>query len=553
LQYKKGGDHVKKSVWILAVLLTAALTVAACGGGKTTEQPPGQPEQPGASEPGSPAADKHLIVAVDPDYESFDPALAYEVYAQLILHSCYDTLFEFDTTLDNLAMAAAATYTVSDDGREYTFQLRQDMVFASGNPLTSADVKWSFERSINMQGNGAFMADDIVGLETPDDYTFTVKLGNPDPSFPTKLTYNVFSVVDRQVAMQHGATNAADAASSDSAKTWFDGNSAGSGPYCIESYTPKVEVVLVKNTNYWGEQPYYDKITVKTIPDANTQVMMLQRGDIDIAINVDPEQAKTLVNVPGLTVKNAQALTMSFLLMNRDPAVGGPVADPKVQKAIRLALDYKGIQTIAGPGMTTPLAPFPVGLYGSLPSRDISNYQNVEAAQALMAEAGYAAGFSTDFYVPTTIVSGVELLMMAQKIQNDLKAIGINTNIIPEDVLISLETYRTGQQSLGLWYWNPDYPDNNSQLAFLPGQKVGLRANWSAEMYPELAALADKAAVETDVAERAKLFAEIQNMMSEESAFTCLLQHTSPYAVKDTLKGAEYISQYTFILKDISE
>jgi peptide/nickel transport system substrate-binding protein len=310
---------------------------------------------------------------------------------------------------------------------------------------------------------------------------------------------------------------------------------------------------MVKNTNYWGEAPYYDKITVKSIPDATTQVMMLQRGDIDIAINVDPEQAKTLVNTPGITVKNAQSLTMSFLLMNRDPAVGGPVANPKVQKAIRLALDYQGIQAIAGPGMTTPVAPFPAGLYGSLPSRNVSGFQNVEAAKALMAEAGFAGGFTTDFYVPTTTVSGVELLLLAQKIQNDLKAIGISTNIIPEDVLISLETYRTGKQSLGLWYWNPDYPDNNSQLAFLPGQKVGLRANWSADMYPELAALADKAAVETDVAQRASLFAQIQNMMSEESAFTCLLQHTSPYAVKDTLKNADYLSQYTFDLKTIYE
>jgi peptide/nickel transport system substrate-binding protein len=546
---------MKKSILILVLLLFAVLALTACGS-KTTTAPPadssGAPAQPGGAPP-TPAADKQLIIAVDPDYESFDPALAYEVYAQLVLHSCYNTLLEFDGGLDNLVAAAAASYNVSDDGKTYTFDIRKDLVFASGNPVTAADAKWSFERSINLKGNGAFMADDIVSLETPDEYTFVIKLGNPDPSFPAKLTYNVFSLIDSKVAIENGATNAENAGVTDTAKTWFDGNSAGSGPYRIESYTPKVEVVMVKNVNYWGAAPYYDKITVKSIPDSSTQVMMLQKGDIDIAINVDVEQAKTLVNVPGLTVKDAQSLTMSFLLMNRDPAVGGPVADPQVQKAIRLALDYRSIQAIAGPGMTTPVAPFPAGLYGSLPSRDVSNFQDVEKAKGLMAEAGYADGFTTDFYVPTSIVSGVELLMLAQKIQNDLKAIGINTNIIPEDVLISLETYRTGQQSLGLWYWNPDYPDNNSQLAFLPGQKVGLRANWTAEMYPQLAALADKAAVETDEAERAKLFAEIQNMMSEESAFTCLLQHTSPYAIKSSLKNADYLGQYIFDLKKISE
>ena len=540
---------MKKLSLLLALVLLMTMFVSACNNGDKdgSANSPGQPSQ------GSSANEKHLIIAVDPDYESFDPAIAYEVYAHLVLHSCYNTLFEFEKTLDNMVLASGTEYSVSDDGLVYTFKLREDMVFASGNPVTSADVKWSFERSINLKGNGAFMTDDIVALEAPDDYTFIVKLGNPDPSFPTKLTYNIFCIVDSQVAMQHGATNAEDAATTDTAKTWFDSNSAGSGPYCIDSYTPKVEVVLVKNANYWGQEPFYDKITIKSIPDANTQVMMLQRGDVDIAINVDPEQAKTLVNTPGIAVKNAQSLTMSFLLMNRDPSVGGPIADSRVQRAIRLALDYQGIQTIAGAGMATPLAPFPVGLFGSLPARDVSGFQDVAAAKALMAEAGYADGFTTDFYVPTSIISGVELVTMAQKIQSDLNAIGITTTIIPEDVLISLETYRTGQQSLGLWYWNPDYPDNNSQLAFLPGQKVGLRANWTAEMYPALAALGDRAAVETNVTERGRMFGEIQNMMAEESAFTMLLQHTSPYAVRDTLKNADYIGQYVFILKDIAE
>jgi len=549
---------MKKSILVLALVLLAALALTACGG-STPTPPPADNSGAATSQPAaqtttsSSGGEKQLIVAVDPDYESFDPAIAYEVYGQLVLHACYTNLYEFDKTLDNLVLVAATDAKVSDDGLQYTFTLRKDMVFASGNPVTSADVKWSVERSKNIGGNGAFMEDGITAVETPDDYTVIFKLSAPDPSFPTKLTYNIFSIIDSKEAMQHGATNAADAATTDTAKTWFDSNSAGSGPYCLESYTPKVEVVLVKNTNYWGPEPYYDKITIKSIPDANTQVMMLQRGDIDIALNVDPEQAKTLVNTPGIAVKYAQSLTMSFLLMNRDPAIGGPVADPKVQKAIRLALDYVGIQTIAGPGMVTPMAPFPVGLPGSLPPRDVSHYQDVDAAKALMAEAGYADGFSTDFYVPTSIVSGVDLVTLAQKIQSDLKAIGITTNIIPEDVLVSLETYRTGKQPLGLWYWNPDYPDNNSQLAFLPGQTVGLRANWTADMDPELAALGDKAAVETNAAARDDLFAQIQNMMSEDSAFACLLQHTSPYAVRDTLKGADYISQYNLMFENISE
>lgn len=545
-----------KKTLLLVFLLLLLFAFAACAPAETTPPDGGDatPESEGAegTEEATAGGEKQLIIAVNPDYESFDPAIAYEVYAMLVLHACYDNLFEFQDSLENLALGAAESYEVSEDGMTYTFKLKEGMVFASGNPMTSADVKWSFERGINMKGNGAFMGDGIVSIETPDDLTVVIQLSAPDPSFPTKLSYNVFSIMDSVLATEHGATNAENAAEVDTAKTWLDSNSAGSGPYYIESYTPKVEVVLARNENYYGEAPYYDKISIKTVVDSNTQVMMLQAGDVDIAMNVDPEQAKSLEGVEGIEVKDAQSLTVSFLLMNRDPEVGGPVADPTVQKAIRLALDYPGIQTIAGPGMVTPVAPFPIGLFGSLPAMDVSEYPKTEEALALMEEAGYADGFTVDFYVPTTIVAGVDFSLLSQKIQSDLSTIGIQTNIIPEDVTISLETYRTGKQPLGLWYWNPDYPDNNSQLAFLPGQSVGLRANWTADLNPELAELAIEAASIVDEDAREEAFATIQEMMQEDTPFACLLQHTSQYAIDSSLQGVEYIDRYKFDLKAIS-
>ncbi|MDR1961781.1 MAG: ABC transporter substrate-binding protein, partial [Gracilibacteraceae bacterium] len=531
---------MKKRILFLCLALLIAL-LPACGGGATGG---GTPSGGGENPPGdNPPAEgeKQLIIAVDPDYESFDPAITYEAYGMLILHPCYDNLLEFVGSLENLQPSAAENFETSDDGLTYTFTLRPDVKFASGNPLTSADVKWSIERAIHIGGNAAFMAEGIAGVDTPDDATVVFRLKETDPSFPVKLTYNFFSILDSKTAQEHGATNAEDAATTDTAKTWLDSNSAGSGPYMIDSYTPKVEVVLVRNPNYWGEAPYYDKITVSTVADANAQAMMLQQGDIDIAFNLGSEQISPLAGKEGLTIMDRQTLTASFLLMNRNEEVGGPVANPQVQKAIRLALDYPGIQSIAGVDTATPLAPFPLGLLGSLPPLDPAGYPQIDAAKALMAEAGYADGFAVDFYVPTTNIIGVDFLTMAQKIQNDLAAIGITTTLVPEDIMISLETYRNGQQPLGLWYWNPDYPDNNSQLAFLPDNTVGLRAGWTAEMSPELARLAEQVAAETDDEARVELFGQIQEAMHEDSPFAMLLQHTGQYAMRSGLKDATYI------------
>ncbi|EHQ90813.1 ABC transporter substrate-binding protein [Desulfosporosinus youngiae] len=531
----------KKLRILLAMLTIVLLFTAGCGGSKDA-----------ATKPEATDGNKQLIMALDPDYETFDPGLAYEVYALLVLHPVYDTLMQFEDNLDAPVYGIAESHEVSQDGLSYTFKLREGIKFSGGNPLTAQDVKWSVERSISLKGNGAFLADGIKSIETPDAKTVVFNLKEQDASFLTKLTYNAFGVIDSKVAMEHGATNAADANTSDKAKLWFDTHSAGSGPYVIESYTPKVEVVLARNQNYWGEAPYYDKVVLKAISDPGTQLMMLEKGDIDIAFNLGPEHVKQIQNKAGIEIKKAQAMTLTFLLMNRDPKIGGPIANPDVQKAIRLVLDYQGMQTIAGEGSITPVAPFQVGFLGTLPPRDPKTAQDVEKAKELMKKAGYEKGFKTTLEVATLAVEGMDLPTLAQKIQNDLLQIGIETEIKPSDIMVALDPYRKGTQALSLWYWGPDYPDPNSQLAFLPGSPVGLRANWTAEMNPKLADLGKKAAVEVDKAARIKYLEEIQTMMDEDSAFNVLLQHARHYATRDNIQGTDYIDLYKINLKNVS-
>ncbi|MHB8076048.1 ABC transporter substrate-binding protein [Desulfosporosinus fructosivorans] len=526
---------------LLAMLSLVLLLIAGCGGSKAVDT-----KQPASD------SSKQLIMALDPDYETFDPGLAYEVYGLLVLHPVYDTLMQFEENLDAPKYGVAESHEVSKDGLSYTFKLRKGIVFAGGDALTAQDVKWSVERSINLKGNGAFLTDGITSIETPDANTVVFKLKEQDASFLTKLTYNAFGVIDSKLAIANGATNAPDAATSDKAKLWFDTHSAGSGPYVIESYTPKVEVVLARNKTYWGKAPYYDKVILKSIPDPGTQLMMLQKGDIDIAFNLGPEHVKQLQDKPGIQIKKAQSMTLTFLLMNRDPKIGGPIANPDVQKAIRLVLDYQGMQTIAGEGSVTPVAPFQVGFLGTLPPRDPKTAQNIEKAKELMKKAGYEKGFKTTLEVATLAVEGMNLPTLAQKIQNDLLQIGIETEIKTSDIMVALDPYRKGQQALSLWYWGPDYPDPNTQLAFLPGNSVGLRANWTAQMNPKLAELGKKASVETDKATRTKYLQEIQTMMDEDSAFDVLLQHARHYATRDNIVGTDYIDLYKINLKDVS-
>jgi peptide/nickel transport system substrate-binding protein len=485
-------------------------------------------------------AEKHLIVAINPDFTTFDPALSYEPSSVWVLGATYHGIYETENTIDNLVPRLAESHQISADGLTYTLKLRRDLTFNSGNPVTSADFKWSIERVINLKGNPSIHARGIERVEVPDDYTLVLHLKEVDPAFLVKLANNIFTPLDRKVLEAHGGTNGENAATADTAKEWLDIHSAGTGPYQLQSYTPNVEVVLERNPRYWAKAPYFDKITIKSVPDPNAQAMMLRAGDVDIAFNLGPEQVNDLRNAPNAEIIDGSTSQITFLLLNRDPDIGGPVANPTVQKAIRIAIDYPGIQSLAGPGVVTPPTPFPIGIVGSLPAANVGGYPRTAEAKALLAQAGYPNGFTTKFYVPTSVISGVELVVLAQKIQNDLAAIGITTELVPESVTISLDSYRQGKQPLGLWFWGSDYHDNNSQLVFLPGNTVGLRANWQAASNPDLADLGKTASVEIDNARRLTLFSQIQQALIEDAPYAVLSQSVNRYAIRKGLKGADY-------------
>jgi peptide/nickel transport system substrate-binding protein len=497
-------------------------------------------------------ADSYLIIGIDPDYESFDPALAYEVYAQLVLNAVYNNLVHFDRTLDIPKPDLAKSFEATPDAKTFTFELFENAKFASGNPVTAADVVWSFNRMKNIQGNPAFLADGIDSVEADGDHKVIIKLKEPDGAFLSKLTYSSFAVIDSKVAIQNGAS---DMKAEDTAKLWFDSHGAGSGPYLLESYTPKEQVVLVRNENYWGPVPgSFERIVLRTIPDPGAQLMMLEKGDIDIAFNLGPENIKQLEGKKGIDVLEAQTLVISFLAMNRDKEIGGPVADPIVEKAMRLAIDYRGIQEIGGKGSVTPVSIIQSGFLGALPPLDPERAQNAEKAKELLKQAGYGDGFKTSLNVPTISVEGIDLLTVAQKIQEDMRAIGIGVDIQPAEMTQTFSVYRDGKSPFGLFYWGPDYPDANNQLAFVVGGSVaGPRVNWHESDAPELAELYRKCMVETDPNKRAELLEKIQTIMSEDSPYIVLIQHGRQYAVRSNVKDAFYIDNYKLDLRLINK
>lgn len=493
--------------------------------------------------------EKTLVIALKPDYFTFDPGYAYELYASMVLRATYENLYEITPGSEFPTPQLASNTEISEDKLVYTFTIDPDAVFASGNDVTSEDVKFSFERAMNLQSNAsALLVDEegngVVNIETPDEDTVVVTLSKPDSSFISKTTCTSYCVVDSKIVKEQGGVSDISAPTSDTAQKYLNNTSAGSAAYIMESFTPDDKMVLVKNQNYWREKPYYDKIIIQDVPDANSQLISVQQGDVDIAFNLSSDQIDNLGSAD-VNVISTSTMTMGFVYMHMDPAIGKQVSDPNVQKAVRYAIDYEGLQSIIGEGTVTPVSFIQYGFLGALDPKDPKTARDLDKARDFLSKSPYPDGFEIDFPVCDLAPEGIPLTLIAEKVKADLAEIGINIKIVPREWGGGYgDEYRNGTLGFTVMYWGPDYYDPNNQLAFLPGQFVGHRAGWTADMNPELAAMHGKILEETDNEARAKLLEKVQEITAEDSPFIVHAQYPKFIVASKDVKNVEYSNVY---------
>ncbi|MEM6528734.1 MAG: ABC transporter substrate-binding protein, partial [Chloroflexota bacterium] len=218
-----------------------------------------------------------LVIGHAESTDSLDPARGFTQTTGIINRATYDTLTTFpDEDASEVLPWLATEWDVSEDGLVYTFTLREGVTFASGNPVTADDVVFSIERLQNVLGNPAFLADNIESVVANEDGTVTFTLAVARPSFLSELANYAFSVTDSVTIMENGGVSGEDAAETDAAEVYLNSTSSGTGPYILEGWTPQDETVMVKNPNFWGEEPYFDRVIITNIPEAATQQVTLE-------------------------------------------------------------------------------------------------------------------------------------------------------------------------------------------------------------------------------------------------------------------------------------
>ena len=502
------------------------------------------------------AGGKMLSVATLLNINTLDPGRTLENETNNIDHVTYDALVTFEgEDLKTIRPSLATRWTVSPDGLTYTFTLRPNVKFASGNPMTAADFKWSFERLMNIKGNGAWLLDGVQSVDSPSPTTFVMKLSRPVPALLAILTTPSLSPVDTKVVTANGGDAGPDAKEKDKAEAYLNSHSAGTGAFVLESYVPQQEIALVKNPNYWRGPVSLDRVVVRNVIEPSAQALMVQKGDMDIAVNIQADQARQLRNVQGVVVKSSPELNVVNIIINTNPEISGQFANPKVREAIRYAIDYQGVMALTAPGTRRSAGVIPPSFPGARPTSEAVKTDK-QRARALLQQANLTNLEGTFFYSSTYAGFGLDLAVLAQKIQQDLVAIGIKLRIVDEPYVTEVTQYRQGKLPMGIGGWLADYMDQSDYLVFLPGRTVGKRLQWFVDSSPEareIAKLGEQTETEVDPAKVIGLYQQLDRRLSEQGPYIPLYQPAVSIAYRSNLKGVTYTTGWYIDYSTISK
>jgi peptide/nickel transport system substrate-binding protein len=400
-------------------------------------------------------AGRPIVIARDMDLNSLDPSRAFCDTCQIYLSSVYDRLVNLSPDNKSIVPMLAKEWSASDDATVLTFKLDRAAKFSDGSAVEAKDVKWTLERLRNIKGGMAYLLDNVKSIDTPDAATVVITLTAPNSEFVGSLTAPYAGIINSDAVTEHGGDAGGEASSKDNAEQWLLANSAGAGPYVLESYSPDHELRLKRNENYWGKKPSVEEFVFVQTKDAVSQTQLLENGSADIAMQVDPTTAKAITN-ENIAVETAPSFNMVYVALSPGAKNLPHPLDAKVREAIASAIDYDGIIDLTVDGKGKRLAaPIPNGFPGGGVGEPIKH--DVEKAKALMQEAEAADGFTLTATYPNVNQYGVDYTLMMQKIQQDLAEIKITLELQPVEFSVWREKVNGDGIPLTAVFFAPDY------------------------------------------------------------------------------------------------
>lgn len=476
------------------------------------------------------ATSRHTLVDARDTYDprSLDPARSTDVPTGRAVSYVFDGLTRF-TPDARLEPDLAERWTLTPDGRTYTFHLRPGVRFQDGTPLTAAAVVHSFTRALDpatlggrvepllpIHGAAAFAdgkARTVAGLLARDDSTVVITLDQPLAIFPKLLAMPVASILPVDAPADVSA------------------HPVGTGPWKLVEWKHDDYLLFARNDDYWGGPPLADSLKARIIAEPSTAVAEFEAGNVDVvALPPDEVEAWEADSSRRRLLVDAPSLQLVYLAIN---TTRGPLTDRRVRRAINLAIDTRTIlqQIVHGQGRLAAgvIAP---SLGGADSTRRPYPYAP-DSARALLAAAGHPQGIDVELWTGTTPI----MVRVAEAIQAYLGAVGIRAKLVQRDAASARAAARKGETDLFLKDWYADYPDAQNFLEpLLGGSNTGAGGNVSFYRNRRFDQLLDAARREPREAERDVLYREADSLAYADAPMVTLYFYDRLYAVQPWIR-----------------
>lgn len=468
---------------------------------------------------------------------SLDPLDVESVYESIPVNQIFDPLVATDTTL-SVVPGLAEDWTISPDGKVYTFRLRTDARFSDGSAVEAEDVVFSFRRALDPRGHRVSMAAaylDVVegapsfrtgrtgelrGIRAIDSKTVEIRLARPYVSFLGVLALDNLRIVPRRIVSGPRGDRFARAP-------------IGSGPFHLESWTPQ-GLRLVANPSYWGNPPHLDAVEIR-FPDPDRPDLaaeLMARGEIDL-IEATAEALEALSGRPGIVTYRYPELAGAFLGLS---AAHSPTKDVRVRRAIAHAIDRDAMAAISPTTRRPATGILPPGMPGYSPKPKALAH-DPDRARELLAEAGFPAGEGLRPLVLYTARGSQITRTTALRIREDLAAVGIRVEIreVPWPELSRRISDNDAPSFLLGWVADLVDPDAFIRTLFEPDAST----NYFAFRDEEVGARLRLASIELNPIERARMYRELECLILEAAPVVPLYQPRAVVLHRDGVHGVE--------------
>lgn len=482
---------------LMSLILVLGMLV---GCTSNTDEPAGT-ESP--STPATPAEEKVLIVRAYGDPMSFNPDTIADDNAYPIVQNIFNRLVKLDSS-KQVIPDLATDWEVTNEGLTITFKLREDAKWHDGEPVTSEDVKYTFD---TIKENPSYYFSSrmsiVDSIDTPDDYTVVFNMNAADVSFIADIGWYASFVLPEHVF--------------NNGQSWEDNPASkepiGSGPFKFSSFKQGESVTIVANPDYHEGSPKLDKVIFSIIPDDATAVQALLNGEIDVFENVPTANVEELENSGFIRLALNEYPSPMRIIFNLTEE---KVADLAVRKAIATAINREEISTKIFNGVQKPEYNFyPALIEWASNFEDRSPDFNIEEAKRILEEAGYTQD-SNGYYVTgitIDVFEGNGYPDSAKLMEATLKQAGI-------ELVVQVHEFNAWYEKVGEsrdfilemqgGFMGPD------PAAIAKRFGTGVNSNYGEYSNAKFDQLCAEAAATGDQAERARLYKEAQKILSED-------------------------------------